>query len=54
MQKKKVVLIEKKMTWFRCPNCGKRLLQYDSKEGISKKIFLLCKQCKKSVEIIIN
>ena len=43
--------VEVKKVWYRCPNCGKKLLKYDEKEGICKKIFIKCKQCKKEVEI---
>ncbi len=38
--------------WYICPYCKKRIVRYE--EGaISKGVFLLCKKCKKEVEIKI-
>lgn len=43
-----------KKIWFRCPNCGQKLLKYDEVDGKSKKLFIKCKQCKEEVEIKIE
>lgn len=53
MQKKGVICIAIKLSWYICPYCGRKLLQYDLNEGKSKKIYIKCKQCKKIVEVLI-
>lgn len=40
--------------WFRCPNCGQKLLKYDEIKGLSKAVYIKCKNCKKEVEIKIG
>ena len=39
--------------WYRCPICKKKLIQYN-KDAQAKGIFLLCKSCKKEIEIKIK
>ena len=39
--------------WYVCPYCKKKLIRY-GKDARSKGIFLLCKKCKKEIEIKIN
>lgn len=39
--------------WYVCPYCNKKMVKY-KKDASSKGVFLLCKNCKKEVEIIIN
>ena len=39
--------------WFRCPYCRKKIIKY-KEDAFSKGIFLLCKNCKKEIEIKIN
>lgn len=38
--------------WYECPYCGQKLLIYSSRAR-SEGIFILCKKCKKEVEIKI-
>lgn len=39
--------------WFICPYCEKKLVKYE-KDANAKGVFLLCKNCKKEIEIKIN
>lgn len=39
--------------WYMCPYCKKKIIRY-RKDAISKGVFLLCKNCKKEIEIKIN
>lgn len=39
--------------WYKCPYCNKKLVKY-RKDANSKGVFLLCKNCKKEIEIKIN
>lgn len=39
--------------WFLCPCCKKKLIRY-KEDAESKGVFLLCKNCKKEIEIKIN
>ena len=39
--------------WYICPFCKKKIVRYE-KDAISKGVFLLCKKCKKEIEIKIN
>ena len=39
--------------WFLCPYCNKKLVKY-KKDANSNGVFLLCKNCKKEIEIKIN
>ena len=39
--------------WYKCPYCQKKLVKYE-KDAESKGVFLLCKKCKKEIEIKIN
>jgi transcription elongation factor Elf1 len=39
--------------WFLCPYCKKKLIRYEE-DAESKGVFLLCKNCKKEIEININ
>ena len=39
--------------WYICPYCNKKLVKY-KKGAKSKGVFLLCKNCKKEIEIKIN
>ena len=39
--------------WYICPYCEKKIAKYQ-KDANSKGVFLLCKNCKKEIEIIIN
>jgi len=39
--------------WYKCPYCNKKLIKY-IKGANSKGVFLLCKNCKKEIEIKIN
>lgn len=39
--------------WFLCPYCKKKLIRY-KEDAESKGVFLLCKNCKKEIEIKIN
>ena len=39
--------------WYTCPYCNKKLAKYN-KGANSKGVFLLCKNCKKEIEIKIN
>lgn len=39
--------------WYRCPYCNKKIIRYEE-DAKSKGIFLLCKNCKKEIEIKIN
>lgn len=45
--------IENEREWYECPNCGQKLLIYN-KRAHARGIFLLCKKCKKEVEIKIK
>lgn len=40
-------------TWYKCPNCNKKLIKYE-KDACSKGVFLLCKKCGQEIEIKIN
>ncbi len=39
--------------WYICPYCKKKLIKYE-KNAESKGIFLLCKNCRKEIEIKIT
>ena len=39
--------------WYICPYCNKKLVKY-KKGANSNGVFLLCKNCKKEIEIKIN
>lgn len=39
--------------WYKCPNCGKKIIKYNE-DACSKGIFFLCKNCKKEIEIKIK
>ena len=39
--------------WYKCPNCGKKLIKYN-KDAYSKGVFFLCKKCKNEVDIKIS
>ena len=39
--------------WFKCPFCNKKLAQYNE-NAKSIGVFLLCKNCKREIEIKIN
>ena len=39
--------------WFKCPYCNKKIAKH-IKDANSKGVFLLCKNCKKEIEILIN
>ena len=39
--------------WFLCPYCRKKIVKYE-KGATSRGVFLLCKKCRKEVEIKIN
>ena len=39
--------------WYLCPYCNKKLIKF-KKDAYSTGVFLLCKNCKKEIEIIIN
>ena len=39
--------------WYKCPYCKKNLIKYN-KNAQSKGIFLLCKNCKKEIEVKIK
>lgn len=39
--------------WYRCPSCDKKMIKYE-RDANSKGVFLLCKNCKKEIEIKIN
>ena len=39
--------------WFICPYCNKKLIKY-KEDANSSGVFLLCKKCRKEIEIIIN
>lgn len=39
--------------WYICPYCKKKLIMYE-KNAKAKGVFLLCKKCKKEIEIKIN
>lgn len=39
--------------WYVCPYCHKKLIRY-GKGAKSEGVFLLCKKCKKEIEIKIN
>ena len=39
--------------WYKCPNCGKKIIKYNE-DAYSKGIFFLCKNCKKEIEIKIK
>lgn len=39
--------------WYRCPHCGQKLLLYDSFSACNG-VFVVCKRCKKEVEIKIK
>lgn len=41
------------MEWYRCPNCGQKILQVNSK-SIATSIFIKCKNCHKVIEIKIQ
>lgn len=38
--------------WYMCPFCGKKLVIYDNTAKCSG-VFIMCKNCKKEVEIKI-
>lgn len=40
--------------WYRCPLCNQKILKYDEIEGKSEKIYIICKSCKKEIEIKID
>lgn len=40
--------------WYRCPHCKQKILKYDDVEGKSKKVYIICKSCKKEIEINIE
>lgn len=39
--------------WYFCPYCEKKLIKFNE-DAIAKGVFLLCKKCKKEIEIKIN
>lgn len=39
--------------WYICPYCRKKIIKY-KEDAKASGIFLLCKNCKKEIEIIIN
>ena len=39
--------------WYKCPFCNKKLIKFNE-DAKCKGVFLLCKKCKKEVEIKIN
>lgn len=39
--------------WYVCPHCGQKLLLYDSM-AVCSGVFVICKGCKKEVEIKIK
>jgi len=39
--------------WYKCPYCNKKLIKYQE-DAKANGIFLLCKNCKKEIEIKIN
>ena len=39
--------------WFNCPFCKKKLVKYNENAN-AKGVFLLCKNCKKEIEIKID
>lgn len=47
---KKPILYQK---WYKCPNCGQKFFLYDNTAQASG-IYVKCKACKKSVEVIIK
>lgn len=38
--------------WFKCPHCGKNIVLYDD-TAICEGVYILCKGCKKEIEINI-
>lgn len=40
--------------WFKCPNCGKKILIYDEIKGESQGLYIKCKSCKKVIEIVVK
>lgn len=38
--------------WFKCPFCGKKIAIYDN-TAKSSGVFIVCKNCKKEIEIKI-
>jgi predicted RNA-binding Zn-ribbon protein involved in translation (DUF1610 family) len=39
--------------WYRCPECGKKLVIYDN-TAACQGVFLKCRECDKEVEIRIK
>lgn len=46
--------MKNEIKWYKCPKCGKKLLQYDETKGISKAVYIKCKNCRRVVEIKIG
>lgn len=40
--------------WYYCPYCGQKLLKYGIHTGKSRDLYILCKKCRREIEVNIN
>ena len=48
---KKINYPSLKRSWYKCPECGTKLVLYDNTAVLSGGIFIKCKTCKNEIEI---
>lgn len=49
----KILHLAPEKEWYECPECGQKLLIYET-GAICSGVFIRCKRCKKTVEVKIK